>query len=171
MRDCVFCDRAPLESRVFYDQGPWYALLAAPPYVRGQTILALKNSTTECPTALTPNHLRGLDTAIPAVAGILMTHFRPKDILVASLRGRDPHVHFHLMPLWPDEETAWREKSHRQRGHLFEFLGHIEFAAEERARNEREQQALTEEEQRRLYGRRLLPEVRALRELSSYGAA
>jgi diadenosine tetraphosphate (Ap4A) HIT family hydrolase len=171
MSECVFCSRTALESRVFYDQGAWYAFLTAPPYVRGQTILALKNSTTECPTALTPNHLRGLDSAIPAVAGILSTHFRPKDILVASLRGRDPHVHFHLIPLWPNEEAAWREISHRQRGHLFEFLGHTEFTAEERARIEREQQGLSEDEQRQLHARQLLPDVQVLRDLSSYGAA
>jgi diadenosine tetraphosphate (Ap4A) HIT family hydrolase len=170
MSYCVFCNRTPLENRVFYDSHSWYALLAAPPYTKGQTILALKKSTTHCPTKLTVENLTGIDVAIAAVTQILLDHFCPKDILLASLRGRDPHVHFHLVPLWAEEEQAWRKHSLRRKGYLMENLAHMDYSAETRLEAERTQMGWSEEEHRDRIIPQLQPDVDALRALSCYGS-
>ena len=168
MSYCVFCDRTPLETRVFYDQQNWYAFLTAPPYTKGQTILALKRIDTQCPTGLTEENLKGLDVAIATVSQMLLSHFRPKDILVASLRGRDPHLHFHLVPLWEEEEREWRTKSLREKGYLMEYLGHVEHTAETRIESERAQNGLSEDEHRELLIPQLQPDIIALRAISLY---
>jgi diadenosine tetraphosphate (Ap4A) HIT family hydrolase len=167
MNHCIFCNRTPLESRVFYDQHNWYAFLTAPPYTKGQTILALKKRDV-CPVGLTAENLYGLDIAIAAVSQILLAHYRPKDILVASLRGRDPHLHFHLVPLWEEEEREWRTKSLRKKGYLMEYLGHVEHTAETRIESERAQNGLSEDEYRELLIPQLRPDVIALRAMSLY---
>ena len=169
MTSCVFCERSRLEQRVFYDEGSWYALLAAPPFTRGQTILALKNSAEDCPASLTIQHLKGLDIAIASVIDVLHRHFRPKDVLIASLRGRDPHIHFHLMPLWEVEEQEWRQQSHRERGHLFEYLGWVETKAKLRVERERAEYGWSEERHRAESAKQLQTDVDALRELTFYG--
>ncbi len=168
MSYCVFCERTPLESRVFYDQEGWYAFLTAPPYTKGQTILALKKSTLQCPTALSAENLKGIDVAIAAVTQLLLTHYCPKDILVASLRSRDPHVHFHLVPLWEQEEHAWRKRSLRQKGYLMEYLGHVEHSAEIRLEAERARMGWSEEEHRDRIIPQLRSDVDALRIMSCY---
>jgi len=168
MNSCVFCDRTPLETRIFYDDHTWYAFLTAPPYTKGQTILALKRSDTHCPTALTAENLKGLDIAIAAVTQIMFSHYHPKDVLLASLRGRDPHIHFHLIPLWEEEERAWRESSLRKKGYLFEFLGYVEHTAETRLETERALHGLSEDEHRSLFIPQLQPDVDALRAISRY---
>ncbi len=156
---------------MFFDEGAWYALLAAPPFTRGQTILALKNSAADCPTSLTIQHLKGLDVAIARVVEFLHRHFQPKDVLIASLRGRDPHIHFHLMPLWEVEEQEWRQQSHREKGHLFEFLGYVETKAKLRVKTERMEHGWSEERHRAEAAVKLQPDVAALRVLTSYGSA
>lgn len=167
MSYCVFCDRTPLEARVFYDRYTWYAFLAAPPYTRGQTILARKKRD-GCPIGLTTENLTGLETAIAAVSRILLAYYQPKDILVASLRGRDPHMHFHLMPLWEEEERAWRKETRREKGFLMEYLGYVEHTAETRITAERTRSRLSEDEFRELTIPELKPDVNALRAISSY---
>lgn len=170
MNDCVFCDRTPLESRVFYDKDGWYAFLTAPPYTKGQTILAREKSMAHCPTTLTVENLKGVDIAIAAVTEILLAHFCPKDILVASLRGRYPHVHFHLVPLWEEEECAWRKHSLRKKGYLMEYLGYLEHAAETRLEAERAQMGWSEEEHRNHMIPQLQSDINALRSMSFYGS-
>src|SRR6266498_1428029 len=170
MNDCVFCERTPVESRVFYDQDSWYAFLTAPPYTKGQAILARKKSGTRCPTTLSLQNLKGVDVAIARVTQILLTHFRPKDILVASLRGRDPHVHFHLMPLWEEEEREWRNHSLRQKGYLMEYLGHVEHTAETRLEIERAKLGWSEDEYRNHVIPQVEVDVHALRAMSCYGS-
>ena len=168
MSYCVFCDRTPLKSRIFYDQFNWYAFLTAPPYTKGQTILTLKKINLECPTGLTAENLKGLDIAISSVSQILLSHYHPKDILVASLRGRDPHIHFHLIPLWEEEEREWRKRSLRKKGYLLEYLGHVEHTAETKLETERAQNGLSEDEHRELIIPQLQPDVNALRVISFY---
>jgi diadenosine tetraphosphate (Ap4A) HIT family hydrolase len=168
MSYCVFCERTSLETRIFYDQHNWYAFLTAPPYTKGQTILTLKKLDTQCPTGLTAENLKGLDVAIADVSQMLLSYYHPKDILVASLRGRDPHIHFHLIPLWEEEELAWRKCSLRKKGYLLEYLGHVEHTAETRIETERAQNGLSEDEHRDLIIPQLQPDVTALRALSFY---
>ena len=163
----MFCKRTPLESRVFYDQQNWYAFLTAPPYTKGQTILAFKKREV-CPVGLKAENLYGLEIAIATVSQMLLTHYHPKDILVASLRGRDPHLHFHLVPLWEEEEREWRKKSLRKKGYLMEYLGHVEHTAETRIELERAQNRLSEDEHRELIIPQLQSDVIALRAMSLY---
>jgi diadenosine tetraphosphate (Ap4A) HIT family hydrolase len=111
-----------------------------------------------------------VDVAIAAVTKMLLAHFCPKDILVASLRGRDPHIHFHLMPLWEDEERAWRMQSHRKKGYLMEYLGYVEHSAETRIEIERATMRLSEDEHRERIIPQLQSDVDALRAMSHYKA-
>ena len=171
MKYCVFCDRDPLESRVYYDRDNWYAFLTSPPYVQGHTGLAVKRSGISCPTELTHAHLRGLDNAISDVAQLLLEHFIPKDVLFASLRGRESHLHLHLIPLWQDDEDEWRSQSGHERGHLFEYLGNLEKTRQLRAEQERNKRGWSEEEQRSRYMPQLQSDVDSLRALSSYRSA
>ncbi len=133
--------------------------------------MALKNSGPDCPTALTRGYLRGLDVAIASVIDLMDQHFQPKDVLVASLRGRDPHIHFHLMPLWEAEEREWRRQSLREKGHLFEFLGYVERNAESRAQRERIERGWSEERHRAESAKQLQPDIVALRAIASYRSA
>jgi diadenosine tetraphosphate (Ap4A) HIT family hydrolase len=164
---CVFCERKPLEPRVFYDRFSWYAFLAAPPYAKGHTILAVKNSGTNCPTTLQHEHLKGLDVALADVVQTLLQHYRPKDVLFASLRGKDPHVHCHLVPLWQEQEREWRVQSLHEKGHLFEFLGYTEKTAQSKAQHEKIERGWSEEDQLL----ELKPDVDALRVIAGYALA
>lgn len=166
MSSCILCERTPLAPRVYYDRESWYAFLASPPYVDGHSILAVKKSEDGCPSELTLRHLRGLDVAIAEVVHLLMQHFQPKDVLFASLRGREPHVHLHLVPLWEDVERPWRSDSGHPRGHLFEFLGVLEKSRQSEHDQERNERGWTEDEQRIEYLPHLKPHIDALRALS-----
>ena len=164
---CVLCERTPLEKRVYYDRGSWYAFLASPPYVDGHSILSVKKFGNECPEKLDALILRGLDSALADVVHIVTQHFQPKDILIASLRGRERHVHFHLIPLWEDLEHEWRSKSKHPKGHLFEYLGTLEKTRQAGHKLERKEKGWTKDEQRNAYLPSLLPHVDKLRKLYS----
>jgi len=171
MPSCVLCERTPLEPRVYYDWESWYAFLVSPPYVDGHTILAVKKTANDCPSDLSLRHLRGSDVAISSVVDLLKQHFQPKDVLFAALRGREPHVHLHLIPLWEKEELEWRSKSGHPKGHLFEFLGTLERTRQSEHEHERIERGWSVEQQRSVYLARLQPHIDALRALSSYGSA
>ena len=164
---CVFCEPNDLKERVYYDQESWYAFLASPPYVPGHSILSVKKLGDDCPEKLDASVLRGLDNAISEVVHIISQHFQPKDILIASLRGREQHVHFHLIPLWEDLEQEWRKKSKHPKGHLFEYLGTLEKHRQSGHKREREEKGWTKDEQREVFLPGLLPHVEELRKFSS----
>ena len=166
---CTFCERDPLEKRVFYDRGDWYALLAAPAYTKGHTIVARKKTDSHCPRLLLRAHFHGLDAALADVVEALRTHFQPKDVLVASLRGLDPHVHWHLIPLWAEEEGEWRRRFGFENGHLFEFMAHLDVAAQSHALAERTAHGWSVDEQRESMAETLLPDVRSLNALCREG--
>lgn len=160
---CGFCERGDeLEKRVIYDQDAWYAFLAAPPYAMGHTILARKGSDAGCPTMLSREHLRGFDAAMADVVELLQSHYAPKDILVASLRGKEPHVHWHLVPLWQEQEREWRLRSRYESGHLFEFLADADQRAQSKAFDERVARNWNPDQQRASIANELKSDVQAL---------
>ena len=106
---CTFCDRGPdILERVFYERHDWYAFLAAPPYAHGHTIVARQRAEGVCPKTLFQGHLQGIDRSLSDVLEAIRSYYRPKDVLVASLRGKEAHVHWHLIPLWEVQEREWR---------------------------------------------------------------
>ena len=134
---CTFCERGPdIQNRVFYDRPDWYAFLAAPSYTKGHTILARQKAGAECPTLLL-RELQGIERALSELVEALRSHYKPKDTLVVSLRGKEPHVHWHLIPLWEEQERGWRLESRHENGHLFEFLADADRAAQAKAFDER----------------------------------
>jgi diadenosine tetraphosphate (Ap4A) HIT family hydrolase len=101
-RPCRFCARDPnMQARTFYEDDHWFACLAAPPNLRGHAIIAAKNFG-ECPRTLTEEVLSGIHKAVAEVSRILTAHYRPKHVLFASLRVKDPHIH---APLPRDSEA------------------------------------------------------------------
>jgi diadenosine tetraphosphate (Ap4A) HIT family hydrolase len=170
---CSFCEPGPdIRKRVFYERPDWYAFLAAPPYAKGHTILARQKAGAECPTALLREHLRGTDQALPDVVEAIRSHYspKPKDVLVASLRGKEPHVHWHLIPLWEEQERAWRLGSRHERGHLFEFLADADRTAQSKALDERIKHGWTAKEQRDHFTVALQSDVNALSRLCPHDA-
>lgn len=168
---CVFCERQSLEPRVFYDHRRLVCLSSGTPSAEGHTILAVKNSRADCRTALWHEYLQGLDIALAGVVQALLRRYpRPQDVLVASLRGKDPHVHWHLVPLWQGQERGWRRQSLNEEGHLFEFLGHVEKTAQSKAQHERTERGWSEEEQRAHLQPDLQPDVDSLRAIIGYAS-
>lgn len=135
--------------------------------MEGHSILVVKKFDIGCPSKLTYRNLRGIEAAIAEVVNLIMQHFQPKDILFASLRGREPHIHLHLVPLWADLELEWRAESGHIKGHLFEYLGTLEKNSQLKHVQEREEQGWIEDEQREKHLPSLLPHVEALRALAS----
>ena len=132
----------------------------------GHSILSVKKFDHDCPEKLDTLILRGLGSAIAEVVHLVTQHFQPKDILFASLRGRERHVHFHLIPLWEDLEHEWRSKSNHPKGHLFEYLGTLEKTSQAGHKRERKEKDWTKDDQRQAYLPSLLSHVDALRKLS-----
>ena len=146
---CKFCDPEPaILKRVFYNRHDWYAFLAAPPYAKGHTIVARQKANAQCPSELLREHLQGIDRALSDVVEAIRWHYQPKDVLVASLRGKERHVHWHLIPLWDQQEREWRLEERHESGHLFEFLAHADRSAQSKALDERIRLGWTEEQQR-----------------------
>jgi len=131
-KECPFCERNELlNSLIFYESkyksnNRWFAFLDSLPLTEGHTILALKKRRNKCPNKLTPEVFEGLENALKNVTRKLKKVYKTEDILFASLRGKTPHFHFHLIPLHKKDEKKWREKTLYEEGHLFEFLGYLE---------------------------------------------
>ena len=175
---CPFCEPDQwLLKRVFYDEDKWFAFLAAPYHTEGHSIVAAKPSekdgTVVCPRvdALGWTIIKCFDSTLANVAGFLMKYFRPKDILFASVRGDISHFHCHLIPLWDDEEKAWRRQKRYDRGHLLEYLGFLEKCGEERAVLERIENRWTVSEQRKEIANTLERHLQELRRLTGYQRA
>ena len=100
-----------------------------------------------------------------------MKHYNPKDILFSSVRGDIARFHCHMIPLWQREEDPWRQKHYYPKGHLLEFLGYLEKQGDERAKCERKEKALKDDEHRRQITETLKPDVEELRKITGYSEA
>ena len=138
---CPFCNSEKLLPRTFYTYANWLAFLAAPPHTRGHTILAAVCPQGNCPQKPDKKVLSGIGGALATVIEVLKEHFKPKDVLFASLRGSEAHFHLHLIPLWKVQEADWRMSKADQNfyatGHLLEYLGVLEQRGDRRAADER----------------------------------
>jgi diadenosine tetraphosphate (Ap4A) HIT family hydrolase len=172
--DCPFCKREKPKDRAFYEDDNWIAFLAAPYHTNGHCILAAKPTEQDrypiCPRVdvLGWEILECFGTSLVSVAGFLMKHYHPKDILFSSVRGDINHFHCHLIPLWENEEALWRKEHLYKRGHLFEYLGYLEKRGDEAAKREREKMGWDTEQQRNAITKKLKPDVEALRRLTGY---
>lgn len=168
---CPFCDRNQIKDRIYYENSNWIAFLAAPYHTRGHSIIAAKKKGNECPRVkdLGWHIIRYFDSAVADVAESLMKYYKPKDILFASVRSDIAHLHCHLIPLWDDEEKAWRaQQRYDDPGHLLEYLGFLEKSGDKRAVFERITNGWTKEEQRKEITKTLKPYVEELRKLTGH---
>ena len=126
--NCPFCNKENVEDRIFYEDIKWMAFLAAPPHTKGHIILAAQPLKKGCPEKMDKNILSGLNVALHNVTEAIQKCYNPppKDILTTSLRGDIKHVHFHLVPLWAEDEQYWRRVTGYKKAHLMEFLGSLE---------------------------------------------
>jgi hypothetical protein len=69
-----------------------------------------------------------------------------------------------------DQESEWRRQSGHPKGHLFEFLGHVESGGTKQAEEEQTQLGLAPEDHRAHVTRKLVPDVEALRKITGYVA-
>jgi diadenosine tetraphosphate (Ap4A) HIT family hydrolase len=138
-----------MRARTFYEDEGWFAFLAAPPNLRGHTILAAK-SMGQCPQALTEGILSGIHLALAAVTRVLRARYTPNHVVFASLRVQDPHFHLHLFPVTKEQEEEWRQRKGAgyASGRFFEFLGDCDRDARNADRLERDSTGWTEEQQR-----------------------
>ena len=181
---CPFCHIKKIEARVFYQNTNWIAFLAAPYNTWGRTILAVKKKGKDCPTAevlrwrIPPYFNSALAKVAPSLMECLtltkyrmpnMKHLTPKDILLASVRGDKRHFHFHLIPLWVEEEKDWRmQQRYDDPGHLLEYMGFQEAAANKRPIFERIKNNWTPDEQRKEITKTLKHYVEELSKLTGY---
>lgn len=168
---CHFCNIAKLKDRIFYDNHNWIGFLAAPYHTKGHTILAA-NNISGCPDKLTNLHSDCWDKlgiAMKEVSETILEYYNPDDALYSSVRGDIPHFHFHLLPLWPKELEEWRrEKRYVDKGHLLEFLGHLEHVGDYFYEKERSLKEYDSEKQRDEIIKLLAPHIRALRKITGY---
>jgi translation initiation factor IF-3 len=78
-----------------------------------------------------------------------------------------------LIPLWTHEEDSWRKDKGvgYKRGHLMEFLGHLEKQGDEKVEHELRTRQITTDELRREITEQLKDEVEELRKLAGYSRA
>lgn len=169
--DCPFCYKngklsKDTEDRVFFRNEKWFALLAAPYYTRGHTILAaVCNDPSHCPQKMIFDEI---DVVFKDLTKALHNHYKPKDILFASLRGNVKHFHIHFIPLWEMEEIEWRTEKLYEKGHLFEFLGDIEKRGVAHSMQERIKEGWSQEEQSIHIAKQLSRDVNKLRDITGY---
>ena len=122
---CPFCNELEMKERTFYKTKDWRVLLAAPFHVPGHTILAAmpKNG---CPKRFTQECLAGFDSILPKVDNVLKSKYKYNRLAVCSARAIQPHIHFHLIPVYEESENEWRRRLGYKKGHLLEYLGYLE---------------------------------------------
>src|SRR5258706_4180057 len=128
---CPFCTRsANLQDRMFYENrsNGWFAFQSAPPHTTGHAVLAALGRGGSCPRDFDSQTLQGLGEALCDVVAAIREHHAPhiENVLFASFRVQVNHFHLHLLPLWPEEEKAWREATGYRDSHLMEFIGSLE---------------------------------------------
>ena len=171
---CPFCDSSSdeMKKRIFYRDEDWFAILAAPGHNKGHVLLSAVCKTSDCPTEPSLEVFRGLPKALSKAIQAVKTVYQPKNVLLSSLRGSESHFHFHLVPLYEDEERVWRNsqpyKEGYRDGRLMEFLGYLEKQGDERAKEERRKSGLSEEQQRTKIVASQKPEIEKLRLAAGY---
>ena len=127
---CPFCNRrSDVWRRVFYKDTKkgWFAFLDAHPHTKGHVILAALRRGGPCPQEFDPKTLNFLGGALCDVERAMRKCYPGmKKVLIASLRGDVKHFHFHLLPLWPEEEARWRKVTGYPDSALMEFIGSLE---------------------------------------------
>jgi diadenosine tetraphosphate (Ap4A) HIT family hydrolase len=168
---CDFCSRVDdLPKRIFYESKKWFAFLSAPPHTKGHTIIAAQPHGGKCPLDMNEDVLKGLESALFEVTQAIKQCYdpQPKDILLASLRGDAGHFHFHLVPLWPEDEQCWRTVTGYKKAHFMEFLGALEkkhdYLILEREAKEKKGPRIQRAESTQL----MAPEIQKLREITGY---
>ena len=162
---CDFCDINDIwiERRIFYRDKNWYAILAAPFHTEGHTILATIRKGSKCPKEPSEEVLGGLSTAVVKTINLINKCYQPKDILLSSVRGDISHYHFHLIPLWEDQEKKWRKyREQHEKGHLMQYLGDLGKEANKRDEIERREEGWSVKEQRKKIIISLGPEIEKL---------
>lgn len=171
---CPFCDvnTQEMRKRIFYRDENWYAILAAPYHNKGHVLLLALHKTAGCPTQPSLEVLSGLPKALCKTIEAIKAVYQSKDVLLTSLRGSEGHFHFHLVPLYEDEEREWRssqkDTERYRKGHLMEFLGQLEKRGDKRAREERREAGLSEPQHRTRIIELQKGEIEKLRLATSY---
>jgi len=164
VKKCDFCnwrDVANLRDRVFYDDPEWFAFLDAPFHTHGHAVLTMQPDGIHCPRDIRQVPA-SLSTVISKIVKGFDEFYAPRDILIASLRGHIPHIHFHLIPLWSCEEQEWRLESGHKRGGLMTFLGYLEARRDERFRRERIRRGWSQKKEREEIAKSLHHDVEKL---------
>lgn len=139
-------------------------------HIKGHIILAA-NSISGCPDRITKLHdycWDKLGLAMKEVSEIILEYYKPDDVLYSSVRGDKKHFHFHLFPFWEIKAEEWRKERRYDKGHLLEFLGHLEHLGDDFWKRERNLKEWKDEKQRDEIIKLLEPQVRALRKITGY---
>lgn len=168
---CPFCDK-PKDVRdcIFYEKQKrgWFAFLSAPPHIKGHAIIAAKERNGKCPQGFDKKVLEDLGIALFEVVEAMSEfyNFHINDIIVASLRGNIRHFHFHLLPIWPEEEQRWRDVTGYKDSHLMEFIGSLEKRHDFEVSEVKNKDGKSEEDQRLDWIPKLSGEIMALKRIT-----
>ncbi len=166
---CDFCERdRDLKRCIFYEKGKWFAFLSAPPHPRGHTILAAKSKNGECPQEMNKKNLSEVDMALDKVREAIQKAYDPLDLLLVSVRGDIKHFHFHIVPLWPEDEQCWRKVTGYKKAHLMEFLGSLEKKHDFLVRECEAKEKICSRCQRAESTHKMAGEIKKLREITGY---
>ena len=171
--DCLFCERSgDIPQRIFYEgkRAAWFAFLSSPPHTKGHTVLAARRQGRRCPQKFDLQTLGSLGAALSDVVPVLLKYYSVKEVLLTSLRREVKHFHLHLLPVWPDEEKAWRRVTGYPHSHLMEFIGSLEKKRDFLLLDRATKRGKSEEEQRSECTAKLRPDVRALRRMAGHGS-
>ena len=104
-----------------------------------------------------------------SVSKAIKIMYKPKDVLFASVRGEIKHFHFHLIPLYEEDEKKWKkEKQYKDAGHLLEFLGYLEKEGDTKALRERKQKGWNGDKQREEIEKKLEGKITLLQKVTGY---
>ena len=105
VRDCFTCDvnagRVEAPGGTIYEDERWIADHGVDPLVRGYVVLKPKRHVHEL-ADLDPAEAASFGPALRTVLAAMRTALRPSRIYVCSFAETVPHLHFHLIPRYPD---------------------------------------------------------------------
>jgi len=172
MSKCDFCNKKNLIKRIFYEKYNWIGFHAAPYHVPGHTIVLPLKIYDKCPENLkdlTTEQLIKMGIALNKISKAIKIIYKPKDILFASVRGHIKHFHFHLIPLYEEDEKKWKKKKrYKDDGHLLEILGDLEKEGDARALKERIQKGWDGNRQRKESEKKLEGKIKLLGKVTGY---
>ena len=153
---------------MFYDKNRWFAFLAAPPHTKGHAILSASKRDIQCPKGFSENILADFEIALSDVINALNRYYKPKDVLMSSVRGDIQHFHIHLIPLWEKEEKNWREITGYESAHLLEYLGCLEKKNDFIVLQRQARDCISEKSQREEWTENHIKEITCLRSITGY---